>query len=127
MIQPMDIIHIDNTEESRRSNNSSCLEDGGEVAAEANLLIFYITVLDDLICLGRHFTICCDFLFIDASMLMSLSTAFTTRRCIAQETFCEFEHVINVTIIIIMRLTVSLTRASMGTKNIFAVQTFTGV
>ena len=35
-------------------------------------------------------------------MLMSLSTVSTTRRCIAQETFCEFVRVINVTIIIII-------------------------
>ena len=36
---------------------------------------------------------------------MSLSTVSTTRRCIAQETFCEFVRVINVTIIIIIILT----------------------
>ena len=38
-------------------------------------------------------------------MLMSLSTASkpsTTRRCIAQETFCESVRVTNVTIIIII-------------------------
>ena len=35
-------------------------------------------------------------------MLMSLSTVSTTRRCIAQETFCVFVRVINVTIIIII-------------------------
>ena len=33
---------------------------------------------------------------------MSLSTVSITRRCIAQETFCEFVLVINVTIIIII-------------------------
>ena len=32
-----------------------------------------------------------------AYMLMSLSTVSTTRRCIAQETFCEFVRVINET------------------------------
>ena len=35
-------------------------------------------------------------------MLMSLSTVSTTSRCIAQETFCEFVRVVNVTIIIII-------------------------
>ena len=38
-------------------------------------------------------------------MLMSLSTVSTTRHCIAQETFCEFVRVINVTIIIIIMST----------------------
>ena len=42
------------------------------------------------------------FFFIGATMLMSLSTVSITRRCIAQETFCEFVCVINVTIIIII-------------------------
>ena len=43
------------------------------------------------------------FFFIGATMLnMSLSTVPTTRRCIAQETFCEFVLVINGTIIIII-------------------------
>ena len=37
------------------------------------------------------------FFFIAETMLMSLSTVSTTRRCIAQETFCEFVRVINVT------------------------------
>ena len=44
----------------------------------------------------------CNFSFIGATMLMSLSTVSTTRRCIAQETFREFVRVINVTIIIII-------------------------
>jgi len=62
-----------------------------------------------LICLGSYFTICCDrvsfTICCDATMLTSLSTVSTTRRCIAQETFCEFVRVRNVTIIIIIYYT----------------------
>ena len=53
-----------------------------------------------LTCSERHFTICCNFSFIGATMLMPLSTVSTTCRCIAQETFREFVRVINATIIV---------------------------